>query len=325
MSSADLLSELPPLDAHENTLICALFDAARRLDIQCSIADILLATGWGVSIVAAEEWCDPATTLWHPMMVDRAIPALAKLHAAQMERLSAIGLSCRSLWFARTEKDALSDFVLRHCDAHHVIVLWGMHGPRYAVVQHATATHVTSGEQPQSAVAYDAIDARGGIHCVVVSRLHPVPSMPYWEWLIASLHFYQRIEFATPTHPIRATQTWHVGVGGWDVLSYVARQAAPLSLVSTHVSKIVRDYAWRIAHLREFFMHFHDETVPLRQRVRVRTAIDDCCFYIGILYKQYGFVQHHGALTTTDGELIAQVCSDIAITLRDLTNYLGEK
>lgn len=322
MSSADLLSELPALDARENTLVCAIHDAAQRLGQTCSIADILLATGWGISIVAAEEWCDPATVMWHPMMVDRTVPALAQVVTAGLSRLHVVGLDCQSMWFTRTELAALREYVLHVADAYHVVVLWGMHGPGYAVVQHASATHVISVDQPQSAIAYDALDARGGIHCVIVSRHQYAMPVPYWELFTAALHDANRIEFATPNHPLRTTQTWHIGVGAWDVLAYVARQAAPLSLVSTHVGKIVRDYAWRLAHLRAFFEQYRNDVVPLPQRMRVRAAIDDCCFYIGILYKQYAFVQHHHALTTADGELIAQVCSDIAVTLRDMKRYL---
>lgn len=323
MIDPDQLSSLPSLHTRANSLVCALHDAACTLGIHCSIAEILVVTGWGITCIAAEEWFDPATLLWHPMMVEREIPALTQEQADGLARLSRLGLTCRDAWFHHTETDALVDYVLRHNDDQHVVVLWGVSGPGYTLIDHATATHLTPRASTES-IPYDAINARGGIHCIVVSRHTYVHKVDYQHYLRDALIYSNRIEFATPTHPLRPTQTWHIGIAAWDVMAYVAQQAAPLSLVSTHVSQIIHDYAWRYAHLQAFLLQKQEETIPPGTYLRLVGDIDDCCFYVGILHKQYAHIQHHTALTIADGALIAQVCGEIASTLRNMRQTVVE-
>lgn len=314
MSADASLSLLPPQSPIPNSLVQALCDAAAQLGVACQARDILAHSGWGFAVTAAEEWCDPATLLYHPRMLTHVVEPLAHYVSHSLRQLSKLGLDCHDAWFAPHELESLHAYIQAALMRQQAVVLWGCHGPQYACIVSADSAGVYCIDAPTRLVTYAQLYARGGIHVIGVCVAPCQPGT--WRDIVAPLALSLRVDFATPHHPLRDFQTWHIGVGAWDVLAMTATQAAPLALVATHVAQIVTEYAWRLRVMRDvvhtYVCHATDEPA---QRA-LSNALDDCCFYIGILYKHYHSQHDARALTTADGELIATVCRDIAGTLR---------
>lgn len=313
-----MLSQLPTTHPHRNALVGALVDAAQHLGVVCDAGHILLHTGWGWGIVAAEEWWDPATTLWHPTTVPHIVPALADEVARALQRLAPLGLMCRDAWFVRSDQQALAEFIRHGIAMHEVVLLWGCNGPGYTMIHAASASGVVVSLTDDTVLPYSRLHTRGGIHCIRVSCAQDALMRAVkWQNIVMPLKYSSRIAFDTPTHPLRTYQTWHSGIGAWDVLASSATQAAPLALVSTHVAQIVSDYSWRFvcmhAHMEAWQTHVHHPHALL-----LTEALADCCFFMGILYKHYAHSREIRALTVADGALIAAVCHDIASTLREV-------
>ena len=324
MHDADMLASLPTADQCANSLITSVHHAIMRLGVPCDISHLLAYTGWGFGFVAAEEWCDPAVLLWHPLRVNTPpVPLIDGLTHA-LRRVQALGVACQDAWFSRDTIDTLPMFLAQH--AHHdcVLVVWGCAGPGYAVVEWVEGSGFKSVHNPSLIIPLAALDSRGGIHCIVLWRItHHTVTPLTWHDIVAPLNDARRIEFATPHHPLRAYQTWHCGINAWQVYAATATQAAPLALVSTHVAQIIHDYAWRLMSMRTLLAHWRSDVVHHHAQLQLHAALDDCCFYVGILYKHYGHLHTVRALTVADGELIAHACHAIATTLRDVCVRIG--
>ncbi|MFN5929252.1 MAG: hypothetical protein ACK45X_14165 [Roseiflexaceae bacterium] len=324
MHDADALASLPPAEHCTNSLIASVYHAIQRLGVPCDITHVLAYTGWGFGFVAAEEWCDPAVLLWHPLRLSTPPVRLIDALTYALCRLQALGIACRDAWFDKDTIDTLPTFLAHH--AHHdcVLIVWGCAGPGYSIVEWVAGCGFRRFDDAQHVITPAALDSRGGIHCIVLSRIpHATVTSLTWHDIVAPLNDARRIEFATPQHPLRAYQTWHCGINAWQVYAATATQAAPLSLVSTHVAQIIHDYAWRLMSMRTLLAHWHGDEEHHLAQLQLHAALDDCCFYVGILYKHYGQLHTVRALTVADGELIAQACDAIATTLRDVCVRIG--
>lgn len=310
----------PAMHQCPNSLFRSLHQGMECLGIACDMPHLLAATGLGFGVVAAEEWCDPATLLWHPMQMTTPVIPLVRLLGRALHRMSLLGVVCEQAWFDRETLPALPAFVASPQHADGVLIVWGCGAPGYTVVEWHNDRFVCD----SGTFTPTQLDLRGGVHCIVLRRELQAPAHGMqWHDMVSPLMMRLRVDFATPNHPLRSYQTWHCGIDAWHLLAATARQAAPLSLISTHVARIISDYTWRLMQMREAVNRWSAPTEPHDAQMYLATALDDCCFYAGVLYKQYGQRTLERALTTSDGALIASACTDIATTLRDVSQRIG--
>ena len=308
--------------------IVALHTALSTCGVQTTREHIAVLIDRPFLLVGSEEWLDRATIPLFPRMHTVLPDNLLAFRLLQYNQLRDLGVRVTGTWCQ--DSTTVADTLKASAEKSSIgIIVWNTDGPlpvlqrlgtTWMTVHAPTGTWNTSVAGASSSNGYYVFFLEHGEIPAIDGLRERIRRAR--DLLLSSEVF----RFPTPNHPLRVYQAWHTGISSLAVISYAAREAAPLSIVSDTVALVFDRFCDRAQQALLVVNGW--EAADVSRQVHAPLYADIRSKYLDIVYlfelicTQFPRNGPMRALSRAEGALIAEVCADARLVYGEIAEVL---